>query len=505
MSGGLLRSLRERAGLEDRGWATTVGALLLVRLALDLLAALTTPGFLHPDEHFQTVELAALKLGWSNPDAAPWELARRIRPWLQPGLYVLVARAFAISEPFTLIAVLRGVSALATALGTAALAAALPRWLPAPGPRRWALVFTLFAPWAPTLAARTSSETLSTAALAVALGALTLIGDRGRAADRLDAALAGAGGLALGLAFHLRYQTGFVTVGVLAFGILVARWPRPVLLATGAGLAVALVVGLGVDRWGYGEWTLTPWRYLEANLVEGRAASFGVRPWWAYLGLLWHDLPKPFGALALLLPLAGLVAHRRHLLAFAWVPFLVAHAAIGHKETRFLFPFLAFAPTLAALGAAPALSRWRPRGVRALLFALLATMMLELALWRPPLLGGWLEAAVRASPPDGELFYTGPSPLETPLVPRSLLGARSLVPSSEPALLARLARRPTEPLVLLRAETPWTAELSRRCRRLARDPARLEALPEVVRSSRPLRSFLGIRRSLEVLSCGGAR
>jgi hypothetical protein len=54
-----------------------------------------------------------------------------------------------------------------------------------------------------------------------------------------------------------------------------------------AGLALgglsALALGVGVDRWGYGETALPVLSYLHQNFVVGQAAKFGVAPFFAYL------------------------------------------------------------------------------------------------------------------------------------------------------------------------------------------------------------------------------
>ena len=59
-----------------------------------------------------------------------------------------------------------------------------------------------------------------------------------------------------------------------------------------AGMAFPLALGLAVDAWGYGSFEVVPWRYLDVNLVEGKAASFGTSPLPAYLVVPGRPLPS---------------------------------------------------------------------------------------------------------------------------------------------------------------------------------------------------------------------
>ena len=109
---------------------------------------------------------------------------------------------------------------------------------------------------------------------------------------------------------------------------------------------------------------MSPYGYFVANLLEGVAKSFGTSPFYAYFYLL---LQNPFAPLALYCEAVAIVAvvrNPRHPLAWAVAAFVLAHAAIGHKEDRFLFPLfpflvvlfpLAFRPSTRSAGALRAL------------------------------------------------------------------------------------------------------------------------------------------------------
>jgi phosphatidylinositol glycan class B len=340
------------------------------------LQAFRSDGYYFPDEYFQTVEFASLKLGVTPPAAMPWEHAERMRPFVQPALYYAVARglrAVGASRPSQTLLALRLLSAALTAAAILALGKALGARLPEP--RRSALLGALFLSWfVPFFFVRTSSEAVSGALLALALAAwLGLERSPGRAA-----LLAG---LALGAAFEVRFQTAFAAAGLGAWLALQRRAGARALAALVGGFAIVVLAGALVDRWGYGAWTFTPWNYVRVNLVEGKAAAlFGTEPPWFYLRAL-AEAHAPLSTLLLLTMLLFWWRAPRHPLTWMTLPFLVAHSAVAHKELRFLVPAGLLAAAMAALLALdPAIPLGRVRESRWTRGALRTVVALDLVL-----------------------------------------------------------------------------------------------------------------------------
>lgn len=76
---------------------------LLVLFVGHTLAAYTSYGFHHPDEHFQILEWANYFVGFGSADHLPWEFAAQIRPWFQPLIHAIFIKGFAslgIYNPF---------------------------------------------------------------------------------------------------------------------------------------------------------------------------------------------------------------------------------------------------------------------------------------------------------------------------------------------------------------------------------------------------------------------
>lgn len=331
----------------------TVGKWIAISAALHFLAAHFSTGYHHPDEHFQILEFANSKLGGTPVATLPWEYGARLRPWFQPALVAIILRALravGLTNPFAAAEVLRF---LHGALGLAALwtlwrTLKEQGWLEGPAARR-AAVATAGLWFLPYLNVRTSSESLS--------GSLLLLGCA--AILRFSSLRAWLAGLALGLAFEARFQTAAASFPLLAL-MYFGPTPNPTATLTSRrarlrflpltllGLAMAFALGRAADAWGYGEWVWTPWNYFRVNLLEGKAAEWGTKPAWAYLGMVAQTLPPV--SLAVIAAYLWLWIRRPlHPLTALSLPFVLLHCAIGHKETRFLFPIAGLTPAVLAL------------------------------------------------------------------------------------------------------------------------------------------------------------
>ena len=339
-------------------------AALALGLAFTVAAALASDSVFQVDEHFQVVEFAGLKLGVTPASALPWEHAARIRPWLQPGAFTWLARglgAAGVEDPFVLLRAFRLASGLLSWASLAALLLAVRAWLPSARWRRVAYLSLALPYFVPYLAARVSSESGSTTFLVLATAALLPLatGAAGSMGGGLSRGRLLAAGAALGLAFEVRFQAGVVVAGILLWVLVHDRDRWRTLATLAAGMAVPLSLGLAVDAWGYGSFQVVPWRYLAANLLEGKAASFGTSPLPAYLWFLAGLFP-PFGLALLLGLLLFWWRFPRHLLTWATLPFVAVHSLIGHKEIRFLFPVLPAATlcVVLLLASSPASRSW---------------------------------------------------------------------------------------------------------------------------------------------------
>jgi GPI mannosyltransferase 3 len=315
---------------------------------LFLLCSIFSAGTHDADEYFQIVELASVKLSISDPAGLPWEFKEQMRPWLQPAIYVGVARTagyFGIHRPLTLMFLFRLVTAIVAWSSLWALMIAGRRWLADEAQRRFLYSIAALLWLIPFFGVRTSGESFATSALCIGIALLewrtNLFSRRG------GFGLAALAGLAFGLCFEFRYTSGVMAAGA-------ALWYlRPsvgrVLLCAGLVLGAAFAVALGVlaDWWGYGHLNFPVYSYLYQNFVLGRAAhDFGTAPFFAYLYLPLQEsgLMAPVVFDLMVATVMAWIARPLSVLTWATAPYFVLLCIVGHKEARFLFPLIPFLP-----------------------------------------------------------------------------------------------------------------------------------------------------------------
>lgn len=317
-----------------------LGAVLGLALVLRLAVA-CWPAFNHPDEIWQYLEPARHVVGkawvqsWEQrAGARGWLVPVAIAPlsalgqWLAPGTFLTILLPRLLCALLSLAAVI-GARGLGDRLSrTHALAAAFVAaiW--------YELVY--FGP-------RTLTEPIATALILLAAWLL-------QARRALPAA-----GLLLGLACAVRFQYAPAAF-VLAAMVLKADWRGWTRVIAGglAGLAVSAAADLAMGAVPFA-WV---WRNLSLNLVENRSADYGTDPAWWYLVLL----ARTWGLAAIpVLAFAALGARRYPALAAAALVNLLVHAAIPHKEARFILLTTALAVVLAAVGSVDWAARrqWR--------------------------------------------------------------------------------------------------------------------------------------------------
>ncbi len=291
-------------------------------------------GFLSHDEHFQILEFAWYKLGRAPSNTLAWEFREHMRPGLQPLMAAWATRgleAVGLFSPFVLAFLLRLASGLLGVWVSLALAA---RVLPRFGSRlKMVLVAgSLFLWFLPSVHVRFSSDNwgglLFFAGLCLLLDAVgdagtasgawragmpallapvTLAADGAGVSDRSSAAPCPRWGRRSRACAPPRQpaccgasrstaatRSGSRSRAPGAGSCSSGAGASAVLGALAAAFLIACAAGTLADRWLYDAWVFTPYEYARANLIEGKAASFGVKPWWFYGGKILLYLVPPF-------------------------------------------------------------------------------------------------------------------------------------------------------------------------------------------------------------------
>lgn len=321
-------------------------------LAVFLITAFFSLGYHHFDEHFQILELASLKLGSASVSDMPWEYGTQMRSAVQPAFVVLLHKAFASigwENPFYISTFLRTLSALCAFTSILLLIKAFREEVIKESFTKWLLPLSFFLWFSVYNAVRFSSENWST--IFFVMGFCLAL--RHTSITKYFAV-----GLLFGLSFLLRFQMGFMIAGFFLWLLLIRK--EKILSLSGLTLAIIIAVGAGVfvDHWFYGEWTLSCWNYFEQNLLLGKAAGFGVQPWWWYISEVFLQALPPFSLLYLAGVFLFFYLQPKHVLTFTLVPFLLIHFAVAHKEIRFLFPLNYFLPVILTIVIEQTNAKW---------------------------------------------------------------------------------------------------------------------------------------------------
>lgn len=338
-AGGRDGSVGHGAGSISRSETITLAAIVLAAFALRMAAATFLPNIHHPDEVFQYLEQGhRLAFGYG---VVPWEYREGVRSWLLPGLLGGLMKATAWLGG----GAAAYLSVIGAALSALSLSIVLAAWAWArnlAGPTAGMLAAAITATWFELIYFASKPLTEAAAASTLFWGAYLLCGTAGR-----SRAHALAGGVLLGLTFALRLH---LAPAILVIAVI--AWRRfPVASRLAAAVCGAVVVAAaGTLDWLTWDYPFQSFgRYYLVNVIEDRAAEYGVSPWYGYVGfyaLFWSGFIVPFAILTLI--------GARHAPAVLAIPLIivVSHSFIGHKEFRFVLPALPFFLLLAAVGTA---------------------------------------------------------------------------------------------------------------------------------------------------------
>jgi phosphatidylinositol glycan class B len=315
--------------------------ILFFAFIIFVISAIFNNGFHHFDEHYQIIEFAELKAGRNSASDLAWEYGAKIRPSFQPFIaYILfgLLRTAGILDHYTLMLMLR--------LCTAVLAFSIITYFfrkteqfVDKGYRLGYLILAFFLWVSPIVNVRFSSETYSGLCICLAAG---LIFSQNLWKFLLI-------GILLGLAFCFRFQTAFMSIGLVAWLTFIQKANLKQLLQICLGGVSALILGIVIDYWFYDSLTIPFYNYYVENIINGVASDFGVSPWFYYFVEFSYTAMLPIGILVWFSLAYQTFFKFRNFALWIALPFLFIHCITPHKELRFLMPMLNFMPLLIIL------------------------------------------------------------------------------------------------------------------------------------------------------------
>ena len=316
---------------------------LIAAIILYPLVAWFSVGHYHDDEYAQVLNFTMAKTGIDMQSQLMWEFDQGVRSGFQPfvayGLTELTHR-LKIDSPYFLAFLYRLLSAAISLIATLLFIKVISKEIKSEKTFKWTAFFLLFSWILLFINVRFSSEGWATSFFLLGLSVYFISPE-----DSIKHYLAI--GFLLGLGFIARYQTGFMLLGFGLWMIFIHKIkPINLVYILAAGL-VSLLIGAGFDWWLYGTPTISSWEYLIwhlSGLKHGGISEAAPEPWYFYI---------QYGALQLLPPITLLLPlfivlfwmfFPRHPVTWLTLPFVLFHHYFGHKEMRYLFPVLPFAP-----------------------------------------------------------------------------------------------------------------------------------------------------------------
>ncbi len=321
---------------------------LVAAIIIHLLAAWFSVGHYHDDEYAQILNFATSKMGMDMQSELMWEFKAGVRSGFQPFIAFMLSKAtsFAgIDSPFILAFIYRLISAAISLIATVVFIQSIANDISSKKVFKWTAFFLLFSWILVFTNVRFSSEGWACSFFLLALGLYRYPSPASIKRFLLV-------GFFFGLAFLARYQVGFMLFGFGLWMVFINKQkPLNIFIILLAG-SLTLILGAGFDWWLYGEPTVSSWNYFKNHLsgLSGAGISSALpEPWWFYIHYAAVQLIPP---LTLLLPIAVVafwLFFPLHPITWLTVPFVLFHSYFGHKEMRYLFPVLPFAPVMFAM------------------------------------------------------------------------------------------------------------------------------------------------------------
>lgn len=307
-------------------------------LVLLVTTAYFSIGFFHGDEHFQLLEFANYLSGKTPVDHLAWEFNSQIRPSFQVWIahFAIEGGGLVDANPFQIAFLLRLLTATLTFFVFRSWYR-LTREVVQENLWGWYQGFLYFAWFIPFIFVRYSSETWS--ALFIMWGIiLTLKSEKKQALFYA--------GLCFGISFICRFQSAILIGGFVLWLMLFGKANASQLLKIILPTIAIVLFGIILDSQFYGELVFTAYKYFDMNLIQGKAATFGTTPWHFYITDILNRTQFFYGVLMLIGLLYFTVRHWKSYITWVVIPFILIHLLIGHKESRFLFPVVAFIPIM---------------------------------------------------------------------------------------------------------------------------------------------------------------
>jgi 4-amino-4-deoxy-L-arabinose transferase-like glycosyltransferase len=353
----------------------------IIALMLRIIVAIYSKGYIHPDEHYQSIEIVWEKLfGYG---VIPWEFEEGARSWVYPGIVLMIfklAIAFGAStiEEFILATrIISGVTSMISVITAYYFGKKVYN-------RKVGLAATsLIGVWYSFLfwGTRTMADgfAMNFTFLAsyfifdIILGKKKkidrknnqekkeiIVTEEDKKFSKINVYLrkfncdyrsllkSSIAGLFIGFSFMLKFNTAVLAVPLALVLLFKKKWGDFLAFFVGS-LIMILVQGI-IDLYTWGGFLHSVIEFIKYNIITGQSAYHGTHPFYAYVGFFIIEF-GPFSILLLIFIYLGCKNNRKswYLISISFV-YILIFSFIGHKEFRFILPSIPLLILLAAKG-----------------------------------------------------------------------------------------------------------------------------------------------------------
>jgi GPI mannosyltransferase 3 len=309
------------------------------------ITAYNSTGYYHADEHYQLIEFVGIKIGSHTADELAWEFREKLRSSVQPTLVFLIFKtldSFSIQDPYHQAFVIRLLTALISLFAISYFVKKTRHFFSDTKSRSIYTILSYFLWFIPFLGVRFSSETWAGLFFLMCLAAYLGKPNSVKAYWIV--------GLLAGLCFLFRYQMIFAVGGMVLWILLIDKQRTRFFAPFFVSFILIVFLGMLCDWWFYGQMVIVPWNYFKTTILTSGGQGFGTSPWYFFF----HKMlayPGYFVGIPLIAALFFLLLNNKQsIFIWSFLPIIVVHSFIPHKEERFLFPMAFLFPIILVSG-----------------------------------------------------------------------------------------------------------------------------------------------------------
>ncbi len=344
--------------------------IIFISLFSHILASYFSTGWVNADEQSCILEYVNFKLGYqSDPcflnisDGSVKNSSIIIRSWLQPFLYFIIAKILIflnLTDFFTITFIIKLIGSILGFYAIYFFYNVTEKNIKNNKIKNFYFIIIFLYWFFPLLHARTSAENLSTSFLLIALS--YYLNNK----NKQDIFKLTSFGILLGCAFVFRYNVGICIASILCWILFFEKdyLSKKIfnLIFIIFGITVLIFIELLSNLWGIdGTNFISKINFLDLSWIISKSPSiqfflygsgndfysssdWSNHPFFGYFYLTLFKYFPPISVLVIISLLYSWFFGFRNIIVWTTLPYFIIHSFIPHKELRYIYPVLVFAP-----------------------------------------------------------------------------------------------------------------------------------------------------------------